>query len=69
MLANYSLKAQDFKNIMMKAENQANNKFKWGGLFLLSAQLGFVARLTWFEYSWDIMEPITWCLTYTMLMA
>ena len=38
-------------------------------MFLLSAQLGFVARLTWFEYSWDIMEPITWCLTYCMLVG
>lgn len=50
----------DFNKIVLKAKNDAHTKFKWGGLFLLSAQLGFVARLTWFEYSWDIMEPITW---------
>ena len=62
-------RSQEFKNILLNAENQATNRFKWGGLFLLSAQLGFVARLTWFEYSWDIMEPITWCLTYCMLMG
>ncbi|KAI1303074.1 Calcium uniporter protein, mitochondrial [Halotydeus destructor] len=69
LLSSYQPMCSEFKNILMKAENQANSKFKWGGLFLLSAQLGFVARLTWFEYSWDIMEPITWCLTYSMLMA
>ena len=30
----------------------------------MSLQLGFLARLTWWEYSWDIMEPVTYFVTY-----
>ena len=60
---------REYKQIVSLARTDAHRKFKWGGLFLLSAQLGFVARLTWFEYSWDIMEPITWMLTYAMMVG
>lgn len=60
---------KEYQKIVSLARIDANRKFKWGGLFLLSAQLGFVARLTWFEYSWDIMEPITWMLTYAMMVG
>lgn len=28
-------------------------------------QAGLVARLTWWELSWDIMEPVTYMLTFT----
>jgi len=24
-----------------------------------------IARLTWWELSWDIMEPVTYMITYT----
>lgn len=61
--------SDQFTQILTKAESQAQSRFKWGGLFFLSAQLGFVARLTWFEYSWDIMEPITWCITYSLMIS
>jgi hypothetical protein len=37
----------------------------WGVAGLMVAQLGVVARLTWWELSWDIMEPITYLLTYS----
>nr|XP_023655285.1 calcium uniporter regulatory subunit MCUb, mitochondrial [Paramormyrops kingsleyae] len=37
----------------------------WGGLALLSAQGGALAWLTWWVYSWDIMEPVTYFLTYS----
>ncbi|CAG2101330.1 unnamed protein product [Medioppia subpectinata] len=60
---------KEYQSMISLARTDANRKFKWGGLFLLSAQLGFVARLTWFEYSWDIMEPITWMLTYAMMVG
>ncbi|XP_054167242.1 calcium uniporter regulatory subunit MCUb, mitochondrial-like [Oppia nitens] len=59
----------EYQKMVSLARTDAHRKFKWGGLFLLSAQLGFVARLTWFEYSWDIMEPITWMLTYAMMVG
>ena len=32
-------------------------------------QFGVLARLTWWEYSWDIMEPVTYFVTYGTAMA
>lgn len=41
----------------------------WLGLGLMSVQFGVLARLTWWEYSWDIMEPVTYFVTYGTGMA
>ena len=41
----------------------------WVGLGLMSVQFGILARLTWWEYSWDIMEPVTYFVTYGTAMA
>ncbi len=41
----------------------------WGGLAYMSIQFGVLARLTWWEYSWDIMEPVTYFVTYGTSMA
>ncbi|XP_037880969.1 calcium uniporter protein, mitochondrial [Glossina fuscipes] len=41
----------------------------WLGLGLMSVQFGILARLTWWEYSWDIMEPVTYFVTYGTGMA
>lgn len=41
----------------------------WAGLALMGVQFGALARLTWWEYSWDIMEPITYFVTYGTSMA
>ena len=30
----------------------------------MAFQWGFMARLTWWDYSWDIMEPVTYFVTY-----
>ena len=38
------------------AEKRTNN-LTWLGLGMMSVQFGILARLTWWEYSWDIMEP------------
>lgn len=35
----------------------------------MSVQFGVLARLTWWEYSWDIMEPVTYFVTYGTAMA
>ncbi|KAI9357258.1 hypothetical protein DFJ73DRAFT_821075 [Zopfochytrium polystomum] len=35
----------------------------WIGLAALCAQWGIMARLTWWEYSWDVMEPISYILS------
>lgn len=37
----------------MKAGRKAN-ALSWVGLGLMSVQFGVLARLTWFEYSWDV---------------
>lgn len=41
----------------------------WTGLGLMGIQFGFLARLTWFEYSWDIMEPVTYFVGYGTAIA
>ncbi|XP_071598785.1 calcium uniporter regulatory subunit MCUb, mitochondrial [Heliangelus exortis] len=45
------------------------SRLLWVGLALLSAQGGALAWLTWWVYSWDIMEPITYFITYGSAMA
>ena len=35
----------------------------------MALQFGFLARLTWWEYSWDIMEPVTYFVTYGTAMG
>ena len=30
---------------------------------------GILFRLTWWEYSWDIMEPITYFITYGYVLS
>ncbi|CAG0921680.1 unnamed protein product [Notodromas monacha] len=41
----------------------------WMGLGYMAVQFGVLARLTWWEYSWDIMEPVTYFVTYGTAMA
>lgn len=35
----------------------------------MSTQGGALAWLTWWVYSWDIMEPVTYFITYGSAMA
>lgn len=46
-----------------RAEFQASRTL-WGGMALLSVQGGALAWLTWWVYSWDVMEPVTYFITY-----
>ncbi|KAM7394370.1 hypothetical protein PAMP_021179 [Pampus punctatissimus] len=53
----------------MKAQLSNTAKFQtsravWIGMALLSVQGGALAWLTWWVYSWDVMEPVTYFITY-----
>jgi hypothetical protein len=39
------------------------------GLFTLVGQWGFIASGTYYFCSWDIMEPIAYCMTLSNLIA
>lgn len=52
----------------MTAERRAN-LHALCGLVGMGIQVGVLARLTWWEYSWDIMEPVTYFVTYVTGMA
>ncbi|XP_057562231.1 calcium uniporter regulatory subunit MCUb, mitochondrial isoform X2 [Hippopotamus amphibius kiboko] len=58
----------------MKARIEARSEVKtngllWAGLALLSIQGGALAWLTWWVYSWDIMEPVTYFITFANSMV
>jgi calcium uniporter protein, mitochondrial len=40
----------------------------WAGFAAICFQVGVFARLTWWEYSWDIMEPITYFATFSTVV-
>ncbi|XP_015281931.1 PREDICTED: calcium uniporter regulatory subunit MCUb, mitochondrial [Gekko japonicus] len=46
-----------------------SSRLLWIGLALMSTQGGALAWLTWWVYSWDIMEPVTYFITYGSAMA
>lgn len=54
---------------LVAAAERRSNLLTWAGLGLMGVQFGALARLTWWEYSWDIMEPITYFVTYGTSMA
>jgi len=54
---------------MEKKISSSNTNFMYIGSTLMGFQFGFFARLTWFEYSWDVMEPVTYFATYAAVIA
>lgn len=58
-------KRQELEDVAVRR----TNVLTWVGLGLMSVQFGILARLTWWEYSWDIMEPVTYFVTYGTAMA
>ncbi|XP_075791121.1 calcium uniporter protein, mitochondrial isoform X1 [Pelodiscus sinensis] len=60
------------KQVRMEISRKAEKRTTWvlwGGLAYMATQFGILARLTWWEYSWDIMEPVTYFITYGSAMA
>lgn len=50
-----------------KAHNRAN-LILWTGFGYCLIQGAIVARLTWWELSWDVMEPVTYMLTFGVVL-
>nr|XP_021188669.1 calcium uniporter protein, mitochondrial isoform X1 [Helicoverpa armigera] len=58
------------KRLSLEVETtRRTSALTWVGLGLMGVQFGVLARLTWWEYSWDIMEPVTYFVTYGTAMA
>ncbi|XP_025851480.2 calcium uniporter regulatory subunit MCUb, mitochondrial-like [Vulpes vulpes] len=54
----------------IEARSEAKtSRLLWTGLALLSVQGGALAWLTWWVYSWDIMEPVTYFITVANSMV
>ncbi|XP_037930597.1 calcium uniporter protein, mitochondrial-like, partial [Teleopsis dalmanni] len=66
----YQLKPLEKQKLDLASQAERKiNIMTWVGLTLMSVQFGILARLTWWEYSWDIMEPVTYFVTYGTAMA
>ena len=48
---------EESRKILAEQAERRTTHLTWFGLGLMSVQFGILARLTWWEYSWDIMEP------------
>ena len=57
------------KSKLVADAEKRTDMLTWGGLCLMGVQFGALARLTWWEYSWDIMEPVTYFVTYGTSIA
>lgn len=57
------------KQELMTLSRRRTTFLSWLGLGLMSVQFGVLARLTWWEYSWDIMEPVSYFVGYATTMA
>ncbi|CAH8620678.1 unnamed protein product [Schistosoma intercalatum] len=57
------------KSVIAVQAAQRTRWLTWLGLGAMGIQFGLLARLTWWEYSWDIMEPVTYFVGYGTSMA
>lgn len=60
---------EEMRSDIVALAEARNARLKWIGLALLSTQGGALAWLTWWVYSWDIMEPVTYFITYGSAIA
>ncbi|XP_042340405.1 calcium uniporter protein, mitochondrial-like [Plectropomus leopardus] len=60
---------EEMKAQLSQKANFKSSRVVWTGLALLSVQGGALAWLTWWVYSWDVMEPVTYFITYATSMG
>ncbi|KFP63698.1 Mitochondrial calcium uniporter regulatory subunit MCUb, partial [Cariama cristata] len=63
------LPLEQMKARITDSADAKTSRLLWVGLALMSTQGGALAWLTWWVYSWDIMEPVTYFITYGSAMA
>ncbi|XP_067424310.1 calcium uniporter regulatory subunit MCUb, mitochondrial isoform X2 [Emydura macquarii macquarii] len=63
------LPLEQIKARIATSADAKTSRLLWTGLALLSTQGGALAWLTWWVYSWDIMEPVTYFITYGSALA
>lgn len=71
-IADIQLQLEPFEEkrlLLAQAASARTRRFTWLGLGAMGLQFGLLARLTWWEYSWDIMEPVTYFVGYGTTMA
>lgn len=54
---------------LVRRAELSSSQALWAGMALLSVQGGALAWLTWWVYSWDVMEPVTYFITYSTSMG
>jgi len=52
-----------------KLAAKAVNRMLWYGLGYLCTQSFILAKMTWIDYGWDVVEPITYFVTFTTAMG
>ncbi|CAD5216115.1 unnamed protein product [Bursaphelenchus xylophilus] len=71
-LEEIQLKLEPLEKIRIQLEQECehySNQVLWGGLITMGIQTGIFARLTWIDYSWDIVEPCTYFATFSTVIA
>jgi len=63
------LPMEERRQALVEKSHARTKRLTWVGLGLMGIQFGFLARLTWWEYSWDVMEPVTYFVTYGTVMG
>ena len=66
---NFSKQNEKIKENLAIRAKKHTNRMIWFGLAAMCVQAGILARLTWFDYSWDIVEPISYFVTYSAVIG
>lgn len=47
---------EQHRNLLQQKAARSGKRFAWFGMAYMGVQVGILARLTWWEYSWDIVR-------------